>query len=337
MAALGLTNRLGKPLSRAQFHRMFQNPLYCGIIRYQGESYEGKHVPIVSKALFDKVQEMTRQKTKSRPPRLKPYLYRGFLRCGECGCFVTTETQKGHNYLHCTRRVKRDCSQNKYLREDAFAKQLDRYIQRLAIPLEWADWMIGELEKEQAVDTTAGNIATNTIKEAITAINEKLERLMDAYLEQAMTLDEYRFAKAKLIEEKKGKEGEIEELERHRSGWFEPALRFVKDVKQAGILASSHDDAEKLKFAKTTGSNFRLVNRELISLPRDAWAIVQDQGSFAQHNPAHDISCAGFAGENHQDLKKRRGRDSNPGYGLSRIQHFQCCSFGHSDTSPIAR
>src|SRR5437763_4279892 len=32
---------------------------------------------------------------------------------------------------------------------------------------------------------------------------------------------------------------------------------------------------------------------------------------------------------------QRRGRDSNPRYGLSRIQHFQCCSFGHSDTSPM--
>jgi hypothetical protein len=39
----------------------------------------------------------------------------------------------------------------------------------------------------------------------------------------------------------------------------------------------------------------------------------------------------------HRRVSKRRGRDSNPRYGLSRIQHFQCCSFGHSDTSPRRR
>ena len=33
-------------------------------------------------------------------------------------------------------------------------------------------------------------------------------------------------------------------------------------------------------------------------------------------------------------LKKRRGRDSNSRDGLSRQQHFQCCAFGHSATSP---
>src|SRR5687767_128850 len=32
---------------------------------------------------------------------------------------------------------------------------------------------------------------------------------------------------------------------------------------------------------------------------------------------------------------QRRGRDSNPRMGLSPLQHFQCCSFGHSDTSPV--
>ena len=31
---------------------------------------------------------------------------------------------------------------------------------------------------------------------------------------------------------------------------------------------------------------------------------------------------------------QRRGGDSNPRDGLSRQQHFQCCSFSHSDTSP---
>lgn len=34
------------------------------------------------------------------------------------------------------------------------------------------------------------------------------------------------------------------------------------------------------------------------------------------------------------EVLKRRGGDSNPRDGLSRQQHFQCCSFSHSDTSP---
>jgi hypothetical protein len=134
---------------------------------------------------------------------------------------------------------------------------------------------------------------------------------MEGYLCNALSLEEYRLAKGKIINEKKQKEEEMAELERHRSGWFEPAIRFTKSLKTAEILESSHDHAKKLEFAKTTGSNFRLVNRELVSLPRDAWQLVVDQGSFAHHNAAPEISGAAFSGETHHVLQQRRGGDSN--------------------------
>jgi hypothetical protein len=104
--------------------------------------------------------------------------------------------------------------------------------------------------------------------------------------------------------------------------WVSP-IAGGKDVKQAEILTSSDDHAEKLKFAKKTGSNFRLVNRELVSLPREAWQLVVDQGSFAQSNIASPCGDAIFSGETRLDLLKRRRGDSNPRGGLSRLQNFQ--------------
>jgi hypothetical protein len=257
------------------------------------------------KDLFDKVQNARRQKSKPKTPTLKPYLYRGFLRCGECGCWITTETQKGHNYLRCTKRVKKDCSQ-RYVREDVFALQLDAYIRRLTIPAGDADRMLGELEKERDEDTSAGSVATEAIRLHIKADEERMERLMQGYLDNALSLEEYRKAKAKIINEKKQKEENLVELERHRSGWFEPAITFVKALKDGATLAVSHSPAEKLEFVKTTGSNFRLVNRELVSLPRDAWQLVVDQGSFAQSNIAPSCDGAIFAGETHHDSRQRR-------------------------------
>jgi DNA invertase Pin-like site-specific DNA recombinase len=104
MKDLGLVNRYGDPLRRNQLHRVLQNPLYYGTTRYSGEDYVGTHEPIVSKSLFDDVQSAISQRSRPTGPKRKPYVYRGMFRCGECGCFITTETQKGHNYLHCTKR-----------------------------------------------------------------------------------------------------------------------------------------------------------------------------------------------------------------------------------------
>jgi hypothetical protein len=119
--AVGLTSRRELPLSRAQYHRLFQNPIYYGVIRYLEENYEGKHEPLVSKELFDRVQKAMRQKSKPKTSKLKPYVCRGMFHCGECGRLITTEQQKGVNYLRCTKwHIK--CTQ-RYVREDQIAKQ----------------------------------------------------------------------------------------------------------------------------------------------------------------------------------------------------------------------
>jgi len=127
MKDLGLVTRYGEPLIRSQWHRVLQNPIYCGIIEYGGEKYEGKHEPLISKDLFDKVQAVMCRKSKPKAPRLKPYIYRGMFRCGSCGAFITTETQKGHHYLHCTKRVRRDCPEP-FVREEEVSDQVTRYL-----------------------------------------------------------------------------------------------------------------------------------------------------------------------------------------------------------------
>ena len=113
---LGLKRKSGKELAVSNYQKLLKNPIYTGLMLYNGEIHEGKHEPIITKKLFDSVQEVMVRKSKPHSKGLKPFLYRGFFRCGECGCFITTETQKGHNYLRCTKR-KNPCSQ-KYTREE---------------------------------------------------------------------------------------------------------------------------------------------------------------------------------------------------------------------------
>src|SRR6185436_5729050 len=61
----GLRPRSGKPLSLSGLSVMLNNPFYTGLIhiRRTGESFEGKHLPLVTRALFDRVQAVLRGKT----------------------------------------------------------------------------------------------------------------------------------------------------------------------------------------------------------------------------------------------------------------------------------
>jgi len=98
------------------------NPFYYGAFKFNGEIYEGNHKPAITKKLFDKCQEVMKNKAHHTNRGVKSYAFRGLLKCGECNCSITAETQKGHNYYRCTKK-KLPCSQ-KYVREESLNEQI---------------------------------------------------------------------------------------------------------------------------------------------------------------------------------------------------------------------
>jgi len=74
-------------------------------------------------------------------------LFSGSMRCGNCGCMITAEKQKGHNYYRCTNK-KQKCDEN-YLREEKLVEQMKGIIQKVSSPDDWAGNMLAELDKEK--------------------------------------------------------------------------------------------------------------------------------------------------------------------------------------------
>ena len=197
---LGLKRKSGGKYSVSNYQQILKNPIYTGLMRYNGEIYEGKHEPIITKKLFDSVQEVMMRKSKPKGKGLKSYLYRGFFHCGECGCFITTETQKGHDYLRCTKR-KNPCEQ-KYVREEIITSQIQESIKKVSLPLDWLSWMIAENKKDQSSEIQSSSLFADKAKAEISLLDSKIEKLMNAYLENALSLEEYRDAKNALVNQK---------------------------------------------------------------------------------------------------------------------------------------
>ncbi|MBI2020880.1 recombinase family protein [Candidatus Giovannonibacteria bacterium] len=273
---LGLKGRRDGELSISNFQYLLKNPFYYGLIRYSGEFYEGKHEPIITKKLFDEVQEVMARKSKPKTKELKPYAYRGFFRCGECGCFITTETQKGHNYLRCTKR-KNPCSQ-RYVREDAITSSIQTELQKVSLSDDWADWMVGELEKEKTKTTQSSKLFAQNVKSEIAGVDEKLDKLMTAYLENALSLAEYQTAKNKLVNQKQSLKDKLMAFEQKANNRFERATRFILQSKKAKILAKDENLQSLRDCFKKVGSNFLIQNRALSFTPRGAWRILAESG-----------------------------------------------------------
>ncbi len=338
---LGLCGRQGKMLSVSNYQYLLQNPFYYGLIRYNGEFYEGKHEPIITKKLFDQVQEVMKRKSKpQKADKMKFFLYRVIFKCGECGYSITADKKikksgKEYIYYYCTRKnPNHKCSQNVFTREEKISFQIKKEIQKVSLPDDCADWMLKEIEKERKAKAQSSSFFAQKTKEEISKLDEKLEKLMNAYLENALSLDEYREAKNKLVNQKQVLKDKLSAFEQKSDNRFELAARFVKASKQAKIIASKENPEGIRDFLKKIGSNFQLQNQNISFSPRGAWQILAKWGFGARSAPAERLCREAISSQNDEIVKWRRDRDSNPGFHVNETTAFETVTFNHSVISP---
>lgn len=138
-AEVGFKTKRGKRVTLSMVYRMLNNPYYCGIFEFpvgSGKWYKGSYKPIISRELFDAVQQKMVVAPKSKPDT-KQFDYTKLLKCGGCGSGITAQEKykqtkkhgrKRYVYYHCTQSRNFDCSEP-YLREE---KLTEAFLQLLS-------------------------------------------------------------------------------------------------------------------------------------------------------------------------------------------------------------
>lgn len=149
-----ITSKGGHKVSISQVFAILNNTFYYGEFEYpesSGTFYKGAHKPLISKELFDEVQN-----SRALPNKTvwgsKHFAFKGIFNCASCGSEITAEEKfkelKGggynrHVYYHCTRKVNYDCPE-KYVTEQSLKEQLIDFIAEHSEQIEVSD----ELEKK---------------------------------------------------------------------------------------------------------------------------------------------------------------------------------------------
>lgn len=191
---LGLTTRQTRKnptvqaVSIAKLHKMLANPYYVGIVTFNGEQYPGRHEPLISQDLFDRVQEVRDLRSRGTRDRVHfHYLKGGFLFCdrchkaGRCSRFVYTEAKgKGGTYAYYLCRGRQDglCDMP-YLPVPLVEEYLERHMHTVGVDTTFADRTEAELqvalENQQATVRAMNEAVTRQLKE----LGQKEERLID--------------------------------------------------------------------------------------------------------------------------------------------------------------
>ena len=274
LTRLGFRSRSGKTFTVSNIQMMLKNPFYYGAFKFNGELYEGKHEPAITKKLFDTCQVVMQVKAHPRKMGEKHYPFRGFLLCGECGCAITAETQKGHSYYRCTKK-KAVCAQS-YVREESLSTELSRILNKVSLRPEWADYMLAKLENDAMKTAQSGALYTQNLKGEIKACEGKLDLLLDAHLEKTITAEEYAAKKNKVLAHKIDLEQKLKDFESKGNRWLEHIRNLISSAKDAGTTASEEDYDAKKNFVAKVGSN-RLLRDKKVSLSfKNNWQILAD-------------------------------------------------------------
>ncbi|MDA2936580.1 recombinase family protein, partial [Patescibacteria group bacterium AH-259-L05] len=91
--SLGLVGReSGKKMSLSSVEYILKNPFYYGHFLYRGELHQGSHKPMISKKLFDTIQQTLKHNGRPRTKRnINNFKFLDFATCGECGYAITAE------------------------------------------------------------------------------------------------------------------------------------------------------------------------------------------------------------------------------------------------------
>jgi DNA invertase Pin-like site-specific DNA recombinase len=227
---VNLKSNLEREIVMSHIHKLLQNVFYVGMMRYKGEIHEATHEPLISKKLFDKVQEIMREKGKPQKVKTHNFPFLGLMKC-PCSAAITAEKKikpsgKEYVYYRCTKK-KGPCQEKYFLRQENLYAQIRSFLQKVSLSSHDAELVLAELDKEELSAKEQAKTTVQNLKLELAEIEAKLEKLLDAYLDEAITATEYASRKEKLVKQKVGLQEEIRDFEQKGLSWLEPAREFV--------------------------------------------------------------------------------------------------------------
>ena len=140
-----------------------------------------------------------------------------------------------------------------------------------------------------------------------TLLDSKIEKLMSAYLESALSLEEYREAKNKLVNQNQLLKEKLSAFEQKANNRFELTEKFLKYNME---LANDRTNEENTHLFKKVGSNFQIKDRTVLFEPRGAWKILSDSEFFGGNAEQTALRADHIFGGNLNSEFWRRVRDS---------------------------
>ena len=243
--------------------KMLNNPFYHGVMIVKGNRYPHRYTPIISKELFEKVQQV-KEGFNKKPSKYggRPYCYRGLITCNECGLRVTPEKHKGYVYYHCTQF--RGKHGGAWVREEYITEQLENVFKKLQCPPEVIEQVLTTLETVHKDKVQFHQQHFTTLTKQQTDLNNMIQSLYFDKLKGRITEEQYDSYYGNLRSELDDVIGKLNRLQGAEDNYYLTAKYILDLANRAHSLFVSSEVDEKRQLVKLVLSNLRLDGKNLL-------------------------------------------------------------------------
>ncbi len=200
--------------------------------------------------------------------------FRGLMKCGECGASITSEEHVNHYkngnsqsfiYYRCTKKLK-PCTQ-KFIKQEEVERELRKLVLDVAIPEAWIPTWLKLIENQEVKDRLNQETNTTTLEKESESVDQKLNLLLDSFLDNTLDAETYKAKKNELFEKKLKIQEEIGQIRTNGSVWLEPMKELIEVSKNCGKIALAKNNSDELAaIGKNIGSNYFLTDRHLTAV-----------------------------------------------------------------------
>jgi hypothetical protein len=192
----------GKPIALCAIYRILTSPFYGGLLVWEGHTYKGAHVPVVTIEEFERVQELLGRAEKPRPHH-RQFAFTGLIRCGECNLLVTAEEKVNrygsrYIYYHCTRRRQDVVCRQPSITEKKMENQIERVLGTIRLPDKLGDWAQAQLAAERSTIDATFETLRRSVRKALEDTERELATLISLRVRDLINDTEFASERAKL-------------------------------------------------------------------------------------------------------------------------------------------
>ncbi|MBP3924020.1 recombinase family protein, partial [bacterium] len=205
----GLKNKkTGKPFDRSNIGKILMDEFYIGIeVINKGTKKEIRYPHIyphlISDELFERCRKVREGKGRNHSNKIKDNrhgLFKGMIKCKNCGCTVTPEPPKKGKYIYLRPKPKNGCN-CKQINEEVANKLVEDTLKDMTIPEDILKMYLDKLKQRFDTQHQEETQQQKLKAKDLEITKKRLDRLVDVYLDNSIDKETYDRKKAELTRE----------------------------------------------------------------------------------------------------------------------------------------